>query len=72
MPPNTTLSIQLTAPDGATSSGAVNLTTTPQTLVSAIGPVASSGLTITYTFSANVLAGPITSTTRTVTLTLGS
>ncbi len=72
MPSNTALSIQLVAPEGATSSGTVNLTTTPQTLVTGIGPVASSGLTITYTFSADVLAGPVTSTTRTVTLTFGS
>ncbi len=70
MPANTTLQINLTAPTGGTSAGNVTLTTTAADLVTSISQVAESGLTITYTFSATVSAGVVTSTSRTVTLTL--
>lgn len=71
MPANTSLNIQLAAPTSATSAGAIALTASPQVLVSGIGPVAQSALAITYTFSASTSATPFSSTTRTVTLTLG-
>lgn len=70
MPAGTTLSLALTAPAGGASSGAVNLTTSTQNLVTGISQVASSGHGITYSFGATVAAGEIASTTRTVTLTL--
>ncbi|MCE2982809.1 MAG: hypothetical protein LW832_04495 [Parachlamydia sp.] len=71
MPANTSLSIRLAAPIGAASSGPVDLTTTPKNLVTSIGPVAQSNLPISYTLSAGASATPFSSTTRTVTLTLG-
>ncbi|MGQ9809956.1 MAG: hypothetical protein ACUVQ7_01260 [bacterium] len=70
MPTNTTLQINLAAPTGGSSQGDVTLTTTDSDLVTSISQVAQSGLTITYTFSATVSAGTLSSTQRTVTLTL--
>ncbi len=70
MPAGTTLSVNLVAPSGGTSAGAVNLTTSTQNLVTGISQVASSGHGITYSLSATVAAGEIASTTRIVTLTL--
>lgn len=70
MPANTTLRINLVAPTGASSQGNVTLTTTDANLVTNISQVAESGLTITYTFSATVSAGVLSSDSRTVTLTL--
>ncbi|MGQ9604017.1 MAG: hypothetical protein ACUVUU_07360 [bacterium] len=70
MPTNTTLEINLAAPTGGSSQGDVTLTTTDSDLVTSISQVAQSGLTITYTFSATVSAGTLSSTQRTVTLTL--
>lgn len=70
MPANTTLQINLVAPTGGSSQGNVTLTTTDADLVTNISQVAQSGLTITYTFSATVSAGTLSSDSRTVTLTL--
>jgi hypothetical protein len=70
MPANTTLSIALVAPTGGTSAGTVTLTAVAADLVTGIVPVAESGKTITYTFSATIAAGILSSDTRTVTLTL--
>lgn len=71
MPANTELWITLEAPTGATSMGEVILSTTPQALVTNIPHhTDEGGLGITYTFHANVAAGVIPSTSRTVTLTI--
>jgi hypothetical protein len=72
MPANTTLQVNLTAPTGGSSAGAVTLTTTAADLVTGITQQAESGLTVTYTLSATVSAGVVASDTRTVTLTLTS
>jgi len=68
--PGVTLSVLLGAPIGATSS-IQNLSTTAVDLVTGIGYTAQTGLTITYTASASLLAAPNGSgESRTVTLTL--
>jgi len=69
MPQGLTLTIDLAAPAGASSSQAT-LSTTAQTVVTGISPVAQSGLTITYTLSADVTAGTVAQTSRIVTLTI--
>jgi len=71
MPTGVTLSINLTAPTGGTSAGAVSMTTTAQNLVTGISNVAQSGLQICYTVSATPSASPAAATTRTVTYTIG-
>lgn len=70
MPANTTLSVNLTAPTGGTSTGSVDLTTTDQDLVTGISSLAESGLSISYTFSATSAAGTISSASKTVTFTV--
>lgn len=71
MPSNVTLTIALGAPSGATSAGAVSMTTTAQNLVTAISNVAESGLAITYTLAATVSAAVQGPSTRVVTYTIG-
>lgn len=70
MPAETTLEVELAAPTGATSAGAVALSAVAADLVTGINTVSESGLSITYTFSATALAGVIASDTRTVTFTI--
>lgn len=70
MPPGTSLQINLAAPTGGSSQNYVTLTTTDSDLVTGISQVGETGLGITYKFGASVSAGTISSTTRTVTLTL--
>lgn len=70
MPANVTLKINLGAPTGGSSAGQTNLSITAADLVTAIDAVAESGLSITYTLSATVAAGVVTSAAKTVTLTL--
>lgn len=73
MPSGVSLKITLQAPSGATSLGAIALTTTPQNLVTNL-PLLSllvSGLSISYQLSASVNAGPISSRSVVVTLTVG-
>jgi hypothetical protein len=72
MPTGTTLSVTLAAPPGATSQGAVALSTTPHDLVTNISLVAATTRAITYRFSATSAAGVVPAQTRTVTLTLTS
>lgn len=71
MPTGVTLAITLAAPSTGTSTGAVDMTTTPQNLVTGISNVAQSGIGITYTLSATAAAAPVASATRTVTYTIG-
>lgn len=70
MPAGVTLTIQLAAPTGATSAGAVTLTDSAADVVTGITQVAESGLGITYTLTADVTAGVLASDDRTVTLTI--
>jgi hypothetical protein len=53
LPPDTTLTVQLEAPSGASSAGAVSLSHQNTLLVSHISRVAEKDLSITYTISAN-------------------
>lgn len=71
MPSGVTLSVQLQASTGATSSGSVAMSTVANTLVSNIKKnTVQAGLTITYTFAATAAASPVTNGTKTLTLTL--
>ena len=70
LPGNTSLTIMLAAPAGASSAGGVVLSTTNQDLVTNIPIASGSNLNITYQFSATCAAGVISPITRTVTLTL--
>ena len=71
MPTNTILRITLQAPTGATSLGAVLLTPAAKDLVTGIPALTNQGaLSITHRLSAIVLAGVISSSSRTITLTL--
>jgi hypothetical protein len=72
MPTGTTLSVTLAAPPGATSQGAVALSTTPRDLVTNINLTVASTRSITYQLSATSAAGVVPAQTRTVTLTLTS
>jgi hypothetical protein len=69
-PSGVTLSAALAAPSGATSAGAVQLSTLAQDVVTAITPVNASGLNVTYTLTATAAAGVVPSTSRTVTYTI--
>jgi hypothetical protein len=70
MPANTSLMVNLAAPNGANSLGSVALTKNPKDLVNGISKIAADRKTITYTFNASVAAGVINATTRKVTLTI--
>jgi hypothetical protein len=64
------LKVTVTAPSTGTSAGQVTLTASAQSLVTAIGAVAQSGIAISYEFSATAAAGVVSSATKTVTLTV--
>jgi hypothetical protein len=70
MPSGLTLTVALQAPAGATSAGAVSLTTAAADAVNDVSTVNASGRTITYTLAATTAAGVVSSTSRTVTLTV--
>jgi hypothetical protein len=71
MPANTSLTVQLGAPVGATSLGKVTLSAASSDLVTGIANGTSeAGLVISYEFSASVLAGVVSATAKTVTLTI--
>lgn len=70
MPSGVTLTVNLAAPTGANSAGAVTLTALAADLVTGISTLAESGLTITYTLSATVTAGVVASANKTVTFTI--
>jgi hypothetical protein len=68
-----TLQVGLADPDGAgaaTSAGTVTLTATAADVVTAISTLAASSKTITYTFSATMATGTVSSTSKVVTLTV--
>ena len=70
MPDGTTLTVNLGAPTGATSAGAVALSTSAADVVTGITKLNESGKSISYSFSATAAAGVVASTSRTVTLTV--
>jgi hypothetical protein len=70
MPSGVTLTVNLAAPTGATSAGAVALTAAAQDVVTGISTLNESGKTIAYGLSATSAAGVQASDTRTVTLTI--
>jgi len=70
MPAGTTLTANLAAPTGGTSAGALALSTTAVDVVTGITKLNESGKSITYSLSATSAAGTVSSTTRTVTLTV--
>lgn len=71
MPSGTTLGISLAAPTGATSAGNINMTTTAQSLVTAIANIAQASLVVNYTFTATLSASQVSAATNTVTYTVG-
>lgn len=70
MPAGVTLTVNLAAPTGGTSSGATSLTSAAADLVTGIDTLNESGKTITYSLSATSAAGVVGSATKTVTLTV--
>jgi len=70
MPTGTTLKLNLEAPTGATSAGDVSMSATAADLVTGITKKKGSSLQVTYKLSATVEAGVVSTTSKTVTLTL--
>lgn len=70
MPTGTTLKVNLTAPTGGTSAGAVTLSGTAANLVTVITKLAEGPIAIEYTLTATVAAGVVSSAVKTVTLTI--
>ncbi len=70
MPTGLTLSAELGAPTGATSTGPKALGTTGVDLVTGITKLNASGLSLTYSLDATAAAGVVSSTTRVVTFTI--
>lgn len=71
MPAGLTLSVNLSAPSGATSAGLTALTFPAAVdLVTSITKLAQSGLVVTYQLSATAAAGVVTSSTKVVTYTI--
>ena len=64
------LTVAFTAPTVGTSAGAVALTAVAQDVVTGITEVDETAIPISYTLSADVTAGIVASTTRTLTYTL--
>ena len=70
MPAGLTLSVNVTAPAGATSAGSLALSTTAVDLVTSITKLAQGSMAVSYSLSATAAAGVVSSTTRTVTYTI--
>ena len=70
MPAGLTLSVDVTAPAGGTSTGAQGLSTVAVDVVTGITQVAQGGIALTYTLTATPAAGVVASTSRTVTYTI--
>jgi hypothetical protein len=70
MPANTVLSVNVTAPSGASSAGFVALTASDQDLVTGIDNVNEAGVAISFKLDATVAAGVIASATKTFTMTI--
>jgi hypothetical protein len=70
MPAGLTLSVDLTAPAGASSAGVTALGTTDADVVTSITKLAQNAIALTYSLDATAAAGVVSSTTRTVTYTI--
>ncbi len=70
MPTGVTLTMNVTAPTGASSAGAVTLSHTAADVVTSVDPVAETNIAISYSMSATVAAGVLSSSSRVLTLTL--
>ena len=70
MPSGLTLSLALTPPSGATSTGLQTLATEPVDVVTNVSRLSAADLPMTYQLQANVDAGTTLSGTRAVTLTI--
>ena len=70
MPTGVTLSANLTAPAGATSTGLTTLGTTAVNVVTGITKLNAAGLGLSYQLSATAAAGVVSSSTRVVTYTI--
>ena len=66
----TTLSVNVSAPSGATSVGYLELTTSAQDLVTGIDNLAATGVGIAFKLHSTVDAGIVSSTNTTFTLTI--
>ena len=65
-----TLSVNAGAPAGASSAGSVSLSTTAADVVTGLGTVSQSGMTLGYTLAATAAAGQVSATAVTVTYTV--
>jgi hypothetical protein len=70
MPAGVTLSANLTAPSGATSTGLTALGTTAVNVVTSITKLNAAGLALSYQLDATAAAGVVSSATRVVTFTI--
>jgi hypothetical protein len=70
MPSGLTLRVNMTAPTGGTSAGAVALSSTAANAVTAIDAVAESNISMTFTLDATAAAGVVSSASKTCTLTI--
>jgi hypothetical protein len=71
LPAGVTMTISCQAPSGAISAGSITLSTTEQDVVTSIDRrTNASGLTITYTLTAPLSVGVLSSQTRNVTFTI--
>lgn len=70
MPAGLTLTLEMTAPTGATSSGTVTLDATARALMGNITNTTPETETLTYTFTATTAAGVVAADSRTVTFTI--
>lgn len=70
LPTGLTLTINMTAPSGATSGGAMPVSNSPVNLVTLIDSVAQADIAIAYSLTATVAAGVVSSTSKTLTLTI--
>jgi len=70
MPAGLTLSANLTAPSGATSTGLTAIGTTAVNVVTGITKLNASGLALSYQLDATAAAGVVGSATRVVTYTI--
>ena len=70
MPSGLTLSVNLAAPSGGTSTGLQAIGTTAVALVTGVTKVNASGLTMTYQIDATTAAGVVSAATKVVTYTI--
>jgi len=70
MPSGLTLQINMTAPTGGASAGAVTLSTTAADAVTGIDAIAQSNIAAAFTLDATAAAGVVASASKTCTLTI--